>query len=81
MEEFKALCQFLDIPFDAQFRQNVREHTTGRSDPEDLYAVERDSQSEAWKWKRALNPHTVDRVCHQTAPVWDEFYEPDSWKQ
>lgn len=81
MKEFKSLCTFLDIAFDERFKQNVRDHTSGPSAPEELHAVQRDSQSEAWKWKRALDQCTIDRVRRRTAPVWNEFYERDSWKQ
>lgn len=80
LKEFRSLCQFLDIPFDDRFKQSVRTHTSGPTDPEELHAVQRDSQSEAWKWKRKLEKSTIDRIQRLTSPVWEKFYDRSSWK-
>lgn len=82
-EEFRNLCNELNIAFDASMEEAVSEFTTmDNPDQEEmpLHATQRDSQSQAWKWKRTLDGARLKRIRKQTAPVWKKFYDPSEWE-
>jgi len=82
MQSYRALCDYLDLPFDAAMEKTVESFTTAgdhHSGDMPLHAVRRDSEAEAWKWRRELDAETISRVKKGTASVWEKFYSSDEW--
>jgi hypothetical protein len=82
MQSYRALCDYLDLPFDAAMEKTVELFTTAgdrHSGDMPLHAVRRDSEAEAWKWRRELDAETISRVRKGTTPVWKKFYSSNEW--
>lgn len=79
MEEYQRVCSHLNLPFDVVMRSSVQAFSNPSNESGDvpLHATQRDSRSEAWKWKNKIGPDVLERILEGTSPVWQEFYSTE----
>jgi hypothetical protein len=83
MDTYASVFSDLGFSFGDAERNVVRAFTNADPSPDedenDLYAVRRDSQYEAWKWKHELDEQIIRRVKEKTRSVWPRFYDESDW--
>lgn len=80
-DTYRTVFTHLDLDFSETVQETIDMMTTARQPdgPMPLHAVRRNSQREAWKWRRKLNTATVHQIREWTTPTWTAFYEESEW--
>ncbi len=77
--EFKKLCEFTDLAFDAELEAYIREHDAEKEGERDRpFSIYRDSKAMIASWKSAAKPEEIAAAREGYASVSLPFYRTDA---
>ena len=73
---FRQLFQQVGLTFSPKIAEKVIQYSTSRNM---MSEVQRDSRSNAWKWKTLLSRSEIDQIRHNTEHIAEHFYTNAEW--
>jgi LPS sulfotransferase NodH len=83
MAGYEALYGRLGLKMSPAARATIEQHCYARTPLEDrgeLHRLTRNSQDDAWSWRRKLSPAEIERIRAWTEPVSRHFYTEQTWE-
>ncbi len=82
MNSFRNLYGRVGLSWNDGVAEMIEAHC-GSSNPviqgESIHVFRQDSESLAGAWKNSMSPNDIQRIKDITSPVWEYFYDDDSW--
>jgi hypothetical protein len=81
LDGFEMLFGKLDLPLTKRVRDEIQRHSSplNPTDPEDPYAIERDSRATIGRWKERLTSMEVERIKDRVSDLSVAFYSEEDW--